>query len=335
MRGWRVAFLTSALAIDFVLCAAVRIARAADPPSASASSAAPAADERPNGFSLAGLTRPREWLRSGGPQRDQIRGIDAPKFVELSAAEAWTRADVPVLGVMQGDAAHVFPVHVIERHQVVNDEIAGMPIAVFYDPLGGVATSVKRTVAGKTLVFGVSGLVYDGTSLYFDRETESLWLPLLGVAIAGPLAGTKLERVRTWQEPRDLFLGRAPKALVLERPDRGIDYRVSPYRDYWVDEKIAFPVAARDETIHAKATTLGVIVNGRARAYTSGELRRAGGRIADELEGQRIRVAYDGESDFLQYEVPTGVDVVESYWFAWKALHPDTEVWRAPGELDR
>lgn len=299
-------------------------------PAAPTASPAPAADERPNGFSLDGLRVPRALVRAGGPQRDQIRAVDAPKLVAPDAAAAWARGDTPVLGVMHGTDAHAHPVHVIERHQVVNDEIGGEPIAVFYDPLGGVATSAKRTLNGKVLVFGVSGLVYNGTSLYFDRQTESLWSPLLGSAIAGPLAGTTLERVRTWQEPLDLFLGRAPKALVLERPDRGLDYRVSPYQQYWVDERLPFPVAARDEAIHPKATTLGVIANGRARAYTSGELRRAGGRIADELEGRRIRIAYDGDLDFLQWEAPDDVEVVESYFFAWKAFHPDTGVWKAP-----
>ena len=136
------------------------------------------------GFSLAGLRIAREWILEGGPKRDQIRGIDAPSFVSQEEANSFTASDTPVLGVMLGDVARVHPVHVIERHQVVNDVMGDVPVVVYYDPLAGTPVAARRRIGDRTLTFGVSGLVANGTSPYFDRETESLWSPLAGDAIA-------------------------------------------------------------------------------------------------------------------------------------------------------
>ena len=32
----------------------------------------------------------------------------------------------------------------------------------------------------------------------------------------------------------------------------------------------------------------------------------------------------------MQWEIPKEVEVTEAYWFAWKAFHPDTEIWNDP-----
>ncbi len=313
---------------------------AAGDPVVSAPAMVPASEapgETLGGFSLAGLRIAREQIREGGPKRDQIRGVDAPRFVSPDEARVFVAPETPVLGVVRGDLAHEYPVHVIERHQVVNDVFGDDAVAVFYDPLAGVPMAVRRRADDRTLTFGVSGLVANGTALYFDRETESLWSPLEGGAVAGPLAGRRFETLRVHQEPHELFLRRAPQALVLERPDRAIDYRVSPYETYWTDEQLHFPVAARDDRFHPKEVVLGVVAGGRARAYLGSALTAAGGRVADEIDGRKIRIAYDTEASLMQWDAPEGVEAVEAYWFAWTAFHPDTEVWQAnaAGNPDR
>ena len=36
----------------------------------------------------------------------------------------------------------------------------------------------------------------------------------------------------------------------------------------------------------------------------------------------------------FEWEAPDGVEVTESYWFAWKAFHPETEIWKDPGRVE-
>jgi hypothetical protein len=283
-----------------------------------------------NGFRLVPLIVKAELVRAGGPGRDQIKAVDDPQFVTPEQA-TWVAADTPVIGVELGGEARAYPVHLIERHQIVNDLLAGVPLAVSYDPLAGTPRAFRRRVGGRDLHFGVSGLVYNACSLMYDRETQSLWSQFTGQAISGPLAGTRLEMIRVRQEPRDLWLGRAPASTVLVRPDpRGIDYRYSPYQAYWLQEEIPFPVAAKDSRFHSKELVLGVVAQGKARAFLGSLLTAAGGRVSDDFQGKTIRILYDSEDAFMQWEIPKEVEVTEAYWFAWKAFHPETEIWHDP-----
>jgi hypothetical protein len=47
-------------------------------------------------------------------------------------------------------------------------------VAAVYCPLCGTATVFERKIGGKTLEFGVSGLLYNGDVLMFDRRTKGL-----------------------------------------------------------------------------------------------------------------------------------------------------------------
>ena len=282
-----------------------------------------------NGFSLAGARVPAEEVRAGGPPRDGIRSVDVPEFVP-SAEASWVASSNPVLGLSVGEAAHAYPVHLIERHQVVNDELGGLPVAATYDPLAGVPRAFERRVGDRTLSFGVSGLLYNHNFLLFDRETESLWIQFTGEAIAGELAGQRLHPLRIRQEKLSTWLERHPRSGVLVRPDpRHMDYRYSPFTSYIVEDATIFPVKARDERFHAKELVLGVVHEGVARAYLGSRATSAGGVVEDELHGRRLRLRYDTNDGVFNYEVPDDVEVVEAYWLAWKAFHPDTEVWES------
>jgi hypothetical protein len=51
----------------------------------------------------------------------------------------------------------------------------------------------KRVANGDTLVFGVSGKLYESNLLMFDDKTESLWSQAMGEAVVGSYTGSKLE----------------------------------------------------------------------------------------------------------------------------------------------
>jgi hypothetical protein len=293
---------------------------------------ATAVDDLLNGFDLEGTLLPREEILAGGPSRDGIESVDEPEFVAVEEAR-WVAVRNPVLGVAVGEEAHVYPVHLIEPHQIVNDEVGGVTVVVTYDPLAAVPRAYRRDVDGRTLTFGVSGLVYNSNFLLYDRETESLWLQFTGEAIAGPVAGKKLVRVPIRQELLGTWLSRHPLSGVMSRsrPQR-IDYRYSRYTRYVTQDKIIFPVKARDDRFHAKELVLGVVVGGRPRAYLGSLVTRAGGQVEDEFGGKKIEFSYSSDDGIFSYEVAEGVEVTEAYWFAWKAFHPDTEIWNEPEE---
>ena len=77
---------------------------------------------------------------------------------------------------------------------------------------------------------------------------------------------------------------------------------------------------------------MGLAADGRARAYLGSRLTAVGGSVTDTFAGRRVRIDYDTNLAAFAWEVPEGIEVTEAYWFAWKAFHPDTEVWQAASE---
>lgn len=281
-----------------------------------------------NGFLLEDPAVPAEQIVAGGPPRDGIKAVDAPRFATAEETKT-VRAGTPVIGVEVGGEARAYPVHLLEYHQVVNDDFSGRKIAVTYDPLSGTPVVFDATVGGEALEFGVSGLLYQSNFLFYDRESDSLWSQMLGRAISGPKRGQRLQRVRARQEPFGAWLEKHPDTRVLERPfPKKIDYRRSPFEHYWIADDIPHPVSSRDDRFHQKAGVLGVSVAGKSRAYLGPIVLGAGGRIVDEFEGHKIRIAYDAGSSSFLWEIPEEVEVTDAYWFSWKAFHPDTEIWQ-------
>ena len=281
---------------------------------------------------LEGLRVPAEHILPGGPKRDEIPSVDAPRFASLEEA-TWVLAENPVIGVSLEGESHVYPVHVIERHQVVNDVLGGKPIVVTYDPLAGSPRAYERSVEGRVLEFGVAGLLYNANFLLYDRATESLWCQLRGDAIAGPLAGRQLRRIEARQETLASWLERHPDSRVLALPSDTIDYRYSPFTSYWLSNRVPSRVDAEDPRFHAKEVVLGVAKDGKARAYLGSLVTAAGGSLDDEFQGRKLRIDYSSRDAVFRYQIPADVEVTEAYWFAWKAFHPDTEVWHDPGDV--
>jgi hypothetical protein len=281
-----------------------------------------------NGFDLRAAVVPPGEIIAGGPPRDGIRSVDTPQFVSPGEA-IWAPPPVPVIGVALEGEARAYPVHLLEYHQVVNDRFGAVALVVTFDPLTGVPKAYRSSVGGRELHFGVSGLIHKASFLLYDRETQSLWSQYLGKAVSGPLAGKVLEAVQTRQESMGVWFRRHLQTTVLARPERErIDYRYSPYSDYWVSTEVPFPVEAVDDRYHPKEVVLGVGVGDAHRAYLGSILTAEGGRIVDDFAGRRIRVDYDSDTSTFVWEAPADVTVTDAYWFAWKSFHPDTGLWR-------
>ncbi len=66
--------------------------------------------------------------------RDGIRSIDSPSF--LTAQEAEERGEmVPtesVIGISLNGESKAYPVNILSRHEIANDTVGGVPIAVTF-----------------------------------------------------------------------------------------------------------------------------------------------------------------------------------------------------------
>jgi hypothetical protein len=62
--------------------------------------------------------------------RDAIPAIDQPEFMPAAEADDWYEPDELVLGVAFDGEARAYSVPLLSRHEIVNDTVAGVKIAV-------------------------------------------------------------------------------------------------------------------------------------------------------------------------------------------------------------
>jgi hypothetical protein len=208
-------------------------------------------------------------LEAGGPPKDGIPSIDDPSFVSIDAARSWIEPQEPVIALVMEGEARAYPLQILTFHEIVNDRVGGVPVAVTFCPLCYSAIVFKRTRDGRPFEFGVSGLLRMSDLVMYDRQTETLWQQFNGRAIVGDRTGETLERLPSQIVSFAQFAEAYPEGAVLSR-DTGHDrpYGRNPYVGYDdVDKK---PFRFRGETdgrLPPMEKVVAISLNGTDKAY--------------------------------------------------------------------
>lgn len=134
---------------------------------------------------------PFDEIMSGGPSKDGIPAIDNPSFAPASAPGGLAPNE-PVISLAIGGDARAYPLRVMIWHEIVNDTIGGVPVAVTWCPLCNSSVVFDRRLDGRTLSFGTTGKLRHSDLVMYDRETETWWQQFSGVAIVGALVDREL-----------------------------------------------------------------------------------------------------------------------------------------------
>ena len=285
-----------------------------------------------NGFDLTNSLIPEDQILQGGPPRDGIPSIDTPKFMTAGKVNFLTPKD-RIIGIHVNGESRAYPINILNWHEIVNDTIQGKAISITYCPLCGTGIVYEGNVKGQPLTLGVSGLLYNSDVLLYDRETETLWSQILSKGVNGPLSGPKLTMVNSSQTSWGKWLEQYPNTKVLST-DTGFDrdYTRSPYGDYDQNTATYFPVNAQSRRYHPKERVMGITINGKHKAYPFTELAKLGvTQLQDVFEGKRLSIEIDVPNRDGQIKGANGkpLELVNGFWFAWYAFHPDTEVFVA------
>jgi len=221
---------------------------------------------------------------------DVIPPIDRPIYEDLSAGD-WLDPSDLVLGYVAGGQAYAYPFKILNFHEIVNDELDGLPVLISYCPLCRSAIVYDRRVGPDVLSFGNTSALYESDLVMVDRSTGSYWWQVAGTAIVGPLTGARLDplpsTVATWAD----WASQYPETLVLTR-DTGYTrpYERDAFADYGeiLDSgRFAFPVgeAARDARLPPSALVVGVVLAEGARAYPVDNMTDP---INDSIGGESI-----------------------------------------------
>jgi len=227
-----------------------------------------------------------------------------------------------VYGVAIGGETRAYPERTLGWHGIVEDTVGGRRILVVHcTPCGGAAAFDAEASDGERYSLGASGLVLHSRRLLADAETHSLWDPVSGRAVGGPLAGATvsmkpLNLVRTTWATWGARYGNT-RVLTLE---------TGFARDYGegvalkVDADPAaplYPVANLDERLPPKTRVLGVTAGGAHRGYLLEAVERVG-VVRDTIGNQRVvllsagpgrgATAYDATDVTIERLDGSGVD---------------------------
>ena len=239
-------------------------------------------------------TVPYDEIFSGGVGRDGIPPIDAPKFVSVQEADEWLAPLEPVIALEVNGVSKAYPLQILTWHEIANDEIGGVPVAVTFCPLCNSAIVFDRRLDGVVHDFGVSGNLRNSDLIMWDRQTQSWWQQLSGESIVGELAGARLSFIPAQIVAWETYKQASPGTAVLSR-DTGFsrDYGRNPYVGYDRDDQPPFLFFGEtDGRLAPKERVAAVALGGvdAAFPYTALAEERA---VNYTVGGQDIAVFYE------------------------------------------
>jgi hypothetical protein len=292
-------------------------------------------------------------IKSGGPPRDSIPSINTPRFEQLARGKpsGWSSrlADAePVISLAIDGEARAYPLRILLWHEIVNDTVAGRPVAVTYCPLCNTALVFDRTIDGQVLDFGTTGKLRNSDLVMYDRQSESWWQQFTGEAIVGAMASRELRLVPSRLESFQRFRERFPDGQVLVPNTPGVrNYGRNPYvgydatgrRPYLYDGGLPEGIDPMERVVAVETAP------GLHEAWSLGLLRRHGTIRTDDLvltweagqssaldrasvaEGRDIgNVTVQRERDGSLVDVPYDVP----FAFAFHAFRPRSPIHTVP-----
>jgi hypothetical protein len=239
-----------------------------------------------------------EEVAWGGVRKDGIPSLDNPELISAGDA-GYLKVDDLVFGVSINGDARAYPLRIMGWHEMFNDVIGGVPVALAYCTLCGSGILFETEVGRSApLVFGSSGFLYRSNKLMFDRETHTLWNQFTGEPVIGPLADSDLvlkQRpvvIAPWAE----WKAQNPQTKVLTLVtghDRDYGSGVV-YRDYFASDALMFPTRVDETVLAQKDYVFGVRQFGAAKAWPLAAFKDQ--RVINDRIGDRDLVLIGDEA---------------------------------------
>lgn len=228
-----------------------------------------------------------------------IPEINNPVFVTAGNV-TYPHDDDVVVGVVYNGIAKAYPLNILSWHEVVNDNFSGKPVALTYCVFCRTAIAYESKIAGKTLTFRVTGLLYNANDLLVDIQTRSYWQQITGEAVTGDKIGKNLTKIPTEMTTWGLWKARHPETLLLSANtgfDR--DYTINPYVGYEESENTQYFPGVENRTLFVKDIIYGVAFNDGSKAYPKNNATSAG-VINDMVGKNKLLIMHDKDLDTVK-----------------------------------
>jgi len=288
--------------------------------------------ERSETFQMKGL------IRFGGQWADQRGTLDldanAQGLFRTPEEAGHVKPDERVVVLRAGGQTRAYAVPVLRGYVGVEDTLGDLRVLVSWHFFPQAAACLIAERNGKPIQWRDAGLTYRGADVYYDADSGSLWNGLTGEALTGPHAGKAVGvlPVEVWtfedwraQNPDGKVLAATPGGGI--PPASPTHYLQSTYLPPGL---LVFN--SENSTLPAKQFVLGLVVDGKPRAYPLGPLADAQQEAIDSLGDRRVEVRATSQRTGHVRVDGQRADAAVMLWFAWKELHPDTTVYAATGD---
>ena len=161
-----------------------------------------------------------------GSGRETFNDLRTPKYNNVTSQNHLYSDSHRFIIVYTNKEPLVYSINIMADHEVINEVVDGVPIMIVYCIRANFASVYNRTMCDSTFTFAASGYTYfekgveDGIDAFilWDRETESLWWPLIDLGVSGTMVNKKMNtylrskwKTITWGEIKQNY----PKAKVL------------------------------------------------------------------------------------------------------------------------
>ncbi len=296
---------------------------------------------------------------SAGPKQDGIPALVDPLFESIAFADQYLDDRGLGLVVEVNGRTRFYPYQILVWHEVVNETFGKRPLLITYSPLTASGMVFERERNGEGQTFGVSGKLSNNNLLLYDQKTSSLSSQLMSQGKLTLFPSMSI----SWSSYKLNFpFGEVlSRETGFER-----DYTRNPYGDYETSYAIYFPLSHDDDRLPSKDLVFGVnvaeaqksysvedlkqmgVVNDRigstslvvlwderlqtARAYRTNQgereftFRRDQNNLIDEQSGSVWNAGGEAISGPQRGERLDPIPLIGSYWFAWSAAFPSTEL---------
>ncbi len=233
-----------------------------------------------------------EEIAWGGVRKDGIPSLNNPKLISALEASYLQDEDL-VFGVALNGDTRAYPLRIMDWHEMFNDVIGGVPVALAYCTLcgSGILFETKLSSRDRPFIFGSSGFLYRSNKLMYDQQTHSLWSQFTGQPVVGPLTDSNIQlKVRpviitSWIKWRTEH----PKSKVLSL-ETGFDRQYTPhnaYGAYFNSPDLMFPALITNKRHDPKDYVFALRTTTEEKAWPL-SLFEGGAVVNDQLGGQGV-----------------------------------------------
>jgi len=303
-------------------------------------------------FDLTNLTVPKDDLEPVLLHRDflprwndppHVAGADVDRINEEKRGKMLVALD-RVIGVTIGGESRAYPLRIMNVHEVINDTLADVPIAVTYNWQCDSVRVFERRLADETLMLVHSGLFRNSNTIFYNEQLssssevdtpaggESLIQQLTGEVIAGPLAGASLPIIRADLTDWATWLERRPETTVItENPALHKRYKGADPATYFLTDEIVHDVDALpdDDRLPLKTPCVAITIGDQRSVFALPQLmNNVDGTSARTINGVDVEIMVNPSSKTAIVRPASDDalldDVTYALWFAQHAFWPDS-----------